>query len=61
MTGESEPQHKDHENPFLQAGCKVQDGSARLLVTGVGMKTQWGHLMATLGDSGDDETPLQVQ
>ena len=60
MTGESEPVHINPDNPFLKAGCKVQDGSARLLVTGVGMKTQWGNLMASLSESGEDETPLQV-
>ncbi|KAJ7534406.1 hypothetical protein O6H91_13G093000 [Diphasiastrum complanatum] len=61
MTGESEPQKVNHENPFLLSGTKVQDGSALMLVTGVGMNTEWGHLMAVLGEAGDDETPLQVK
>ena len=60
MTGESEALHKDPKHPFLKSGSKVQDGVGRLLVTGVGMNTQWGHLMASLSESGDDETPLQV-
>ncbi|CAI9777178.1 unnamed protein product [Fraxinus pennsylvanica] len=39
----------------------VQDGSCKMLVTTVGMRTQWGKLMATLSEGGDDETPLQVK
>ncbi|KAL0343497.1 UNVERIFIED_CONTAM: Calcium-transporting ATPase 2, plasma membrane-type [Sesamum angustifolium] len=49
------------ENPFLLSGTKVQDGSCKMLVTTVGMRTQWGKLMATLSEGGDDETPLQVK
>lgn len=62
MTGESQPQRKspDHK-PFLLSGTKVQDGSGLMLVTGVGMHTEWGHLMATLGGDDDSETPLQVR
>lgn len=61
MTGESEMLHKDEEQPFLLSGTKVQDGCGLMLVTGVGMNTEWGHLMATLGESGTEETPLQVK
>eukprot|EP00897_Mesotaenium_endlicherianum_P006363 jgi/Mesen1/5755/ME000292S04848 len=61
MTGESQPKQKDEEHPFLLSGTKVQDGGAVLLATGVGMNTEWGHLMATLSETGDDETPLQVR
>ncbi|CAH9144907.1 unnamed protein product [Cuscuta epithymum] len=32
-----------------------------MLVTTVGMRTQWGILMATISEGGDDETPLQVK
>ncbi|KAL5556802.1 hypothetical protein UlMin_039038 [Ulmus minor] len=39
----------------------VQDGSCKMMVTTVGMRTQWGKLMATLREGGDDETPLQVK
>lgn len=60
MTGESEPVKVNEESPFLLSGTKVQDGSGLMLVTGVGMNTEWGHLMATLSEGGDDETPLQV-
>ncbi|KAI4321090.1 hypothetical protein MLD38_034511 [Melastoma candidum] len=61
LTGESEPVHVHASNPFLLSGTKVQDGSCRMLVTTVGMRTQWGKLMATLSEGGDDETPLQVK
>ncbi|XP_057531642.1 calcium-transporting ATPase 10, plasma membrane-type isoform X2 [Amaranthus tricolor] len=61
LTGESEPIHVNLEHPFLLSGTKVQDGSLKMLVTTVGMRTQWGKLMATLSEEGDDETPLQVK
>ncbi|KAH0893634.1 hypothetical protein HID58_056063 [Brassica napus] len=61
LTGESEPICVNVEHPFLLSGTKVQDGSCKMLVTTVGMRTQWGKLMATLSEGGDDETPLQVK
>ncbi|XP_010417052.1 PREDICTED: putative calcium-transporting ATPase 7, plasma membrane-type [Camelina sativa] len=61
LTGESEPVMVSAQNPFLLSGTKVQDGSCKMLVTTVGMRTQWGKLMATLSEGGDDETPLQVK
>ncbi|KAG0521473.1 hypothetical protein BDA96_08G163700 [Sorghum bicolor] len=61
LTGESEPVAVNEDNPFLLSGTKVQDGSCKMLVTTVGMRTQWGKLMATLSEGGDDETPLQVK
>ncbi|KAI3713008.1 hypothetical protein L1987_71578 [Smallanthus sonchifolius] len=61
LTGESEPAMVSAENPWLMSGTKVQDGSCKMLVTIVGMRTQWGKLMATLSEGGDDETPLQVK
>ncbi|KAL6995370.1 ATF/CREB activator [Sarracenia purpurea var. burkii] len=61
LTGESEPVNVTSDNPFLLSGTKVQDGSCKMLVTTVGMRTQWGKLMATLSEGGDDETPLQVK
>lgn len=61
LTGESEPVNVNKENPFLLSGTKVQNGSCKMLVTTVGMRTQWGKLMATLTEGGDDETPLQVK
>lgn len=61
LTGESEPVNVTAAKPFLLSGTKVQDGSCKMLVTTVGMRTQWGKLMATLTEGGDDETPLQVK
>ncbi|KDP41627.1 hypothetical protein JCGZ_16034 [Jatropha curcas] len=61
LTGESEPVQVNATNPFLLSGTKVQDGACKMLVTTVGMRTQWGKLMATLSEGGDDETPLQVK
>lgn len=61
LTGESEPVMVNAENPFLLSGTKVQDGACKMMVTTVGMRTQWGKLMATLSEGGDDETPLQVK
>ncbi|CAD6205836.1 unnamed protein product [Miscanthus lutarioriparius] len=59
LTGESEPVVINEDNPFLLSGTKVLDGSCKMLVTAVGMRTQWGKLMAAITESGDDETPLQ--
>ncbi|XP_048232788.1 calcium-transporting ATPase 2, plasma membrane-type [Ricinus communis] len=61
LTGESEPVMVSSENPYMLSGTKVQDGSCKMLITTVGMRTQWGKLMATLSEGGDDETPLQVK
>ncbi|KMZ61440.1 Calcium-transporting ATPase 1 [Zostera marina] len=61
LTGEPEPVMVNSENRFLLSGTKVQDGSCKMMVTTVGMNTQWGKLMATLSEGGDDETPLQVK
>ena len=61
LTGESEPVMVIAENPFLLSGTMVQDGSCKMMVTTVGMRTLWGKLMTTLSEGGDDETPLQVK
>ncbi|TVT97813.1 hypothetical protein EJB05_05664 [Eragrostis curvula] len=61
LTGESEPVAVNEDNPFLLSGTKVLDGSCKMLVTAVGMQTQWGKLMAVITESGDNETPLQVK
>lgn len=61
LSGESEPVHINEEKPFLLSGTKVQDGQGKMLVTTVGMRTEWGKLMETLSEGGEDETPLQVK
>ncbi|KAL5220263.1 hypothetical protein ABZP36_024976 [Zizania latifolia] len=61
MTGESKTVHKDQKTPFLMSGCKVADGYGSMLVTGVGINTEWGQLMANLSEDNGEETPLQVR
>ncbi|KAJ8447578.1 hypothetical protein Cgig2_031191 [Carnegiea gigantea] len=61
MTGESKIVHKDKKAPFLLAGCKVADGFGNMLVTGVGINTEWGLLMASISEDTGEETPLQVR
>ncbi|KAK4488597.1 hypothetical protein RD792_004363 [Penstemon davidsonii] len=61
LSGESEPVNMEKNRPFLLSGTKVQDGSGKMLVTSVGMRTEWGRLMVTLSEGGEDETPLQVK
>ncbi|KAG0627468.1 hypothetical protein M758_2G203300 [Ceratodon purpureus] len=61
MTGESLPVKKDKARPFLLSGCKVQDGQGTMLVTGVGLNTEWGQVMASISVDNDEQTPLQVR
>ncbi|XP_071741724.1 putative calcium-transporting ATPase 11, plasma membrane-type [Rutidosis leptorrhynchoides] len=61
LTGETKAVHINEEKPFLLGGSKVQDGSGKMLVAAVGMRTEWGKLMETLSEEGENETPLQVK
>ncbi|CAJ1934177.1 unnamed protein product [Sphenostylis stenocarpa] len=61
LSGESEAVNIDGRKPFLLSGTTVQDGYAKMLITSVGVRTEWGRLMDTLNEGGDDETPLQVK
>ncbi|XP_010276717.1 PREDICTED: calcium-transporting ATPase 10, plasma membrane-type [Nelumbo nucifera] len=61
MTGESKIVHKDQKAPFLMSGCKVADGYGTMLVTSVGINTEWGLLMASISEDTGEETPLQVR
>ncbi|XP_027177381.1 calcium-transporting ATPase 10, plasma membrane-type-like isoform X3 [Coffea eugenioides] len=61
MTGESKIVHKDSKAPFLMSGCKVADGYGNMLVTNVGINTEWGLLMASISEDNGEETPLQVR
>ncbi|KAG8651738.1 hypothetical protein MANES_06G017700v8 [Manihot esculenta] len=61
MTGESKIVHKSSREPFLMSGCKVADGSGTMLVTSVGINTEWGLLMASISEDTGEETPLQVR
>ncbi|RWV85388.1 hypothetical protein GW17_00052824 [Ensete ventricosum] len=58
MTGESKIVNK--KAPFLMSGCKVADGYGTMLVTAVGINTEWGLLMASISEDAGEETPLQV-
>ncbi|XP_039154923.1 calcium-transporting ATPase 10, plasma membrane-type-like [Eucalyptus grandis] len=61
MTGESKIVHKDEKDPFLISGCKVVDGYGTMLVTSVGINTDWGMLMASISEDTGEEIPLQVR
>ncbi|KAL6560164.1 Calcium-transporting ATPase 8, plasma membrane-type [Orobanche hederae] len=62
MTGESKIVHKDPtRSPFLMSGCKVADGYGSMMVTSVGINTEWGLLMASISEDNGEETPLQVR
>ncbi|WOL13466.1 calcium-transporting ATPase 10, plasma membrane-type-like isoform X2 [Canna indica] len=61
MTGESKVVHKNQKAPFLMAGCKVADGYGNMLVSAVGINTEWGLLMASISEDNGEETPLQVR
>ncbi|KAK9697194.1 hypothetical protein RND81_08G020600 [Saponaria officinalis] len=61
MTGESKIVTKDTKSPFLMSGCKVADGYGTMLVTSVGVNTEWGMLMASISEDTGEETPLQVR
>ncbi|GKV26720.1 hypothetical protein SLEP1_g35968 [Rubroshorea leprosula] len=61
MTGESKIVNKDQKEPFLMSGCKVADGVGTMLVTGAGINTEWGLLMASISEDTGEETPLQVR
>ncbi|GJN19142.1 hypothetical protein PR202_gb06383 [Eleusine coracana subsp. coracana] len=61
MTGESKIVTKDQKTPFFMGGCKVADGYGTMLVTAVGLNTEWGLLMASISEDNNEETPLQVR
>ncbi|XP_057501370.1 calcium-transporting ATPase 10, plasma membrane-type-like isoform X2 [Actinidia eriantha] len=61
MTGESKIVQKGPKAPFLMSGCKVADGYGTMLVTSVGIHTEWGLLMASISEDTGEETPLQVR
>ncbi|KAM0831814.1 hypothetical protein ACQ4PT_065295 [Festuca glaucescens] len=61
MTGESKIVNKDQKSLFMMSGCKVVDGYGTMLVTAVGINTQWGMLMADISEDSGVETPLQVR
>ncbi|KAG0500185.1 hypothetical protein HPP92_000257 [Vanilla planifolia] len=61
LTGETKIVYKDQKAPFLMSGSKVVDGYGSMLVTAVGINTEWGMLMASTSEDNVEETPLQVR
>ncbi|KAJ3704608.1 hypothetical protein LUZ61_008313 [Rhynchospora tenuis] len=61
MTGEAKIVNKDQKDPFFMSGCKVADGYGTMMVTAVGLNTEWGQLMANISEDNGEETPLQVR
>jgi magnesium-transporting ATPase (P-type) len=45
MTGEAMPVKKTQDHPFMLAGCNAIDGSGRMIVTAVGVNTEWGRTL----------------
>lgn len=58
MTGETTDVSKNKDAPFLLSGCQIVRGTGRMLVTAVGVYSQWGQLYVQL-DRESDPTPLQ--
>jgi Ca2+-transporting ATPase len=62
MTGESDAVRKSAARPFLLAGTKVTEGTARMLVTSVGVSTEIGRTRVMIDEeAGDSQTPLEVK
>ncbi|KAG6475280.1 hypothetical protein ZIOFF_064498 [Zingiber officinale] len=40
------------------SGCKVADGYGNMLITTIGINTEWGLLMANISEDTGGETPL---
>eukprot|EP01027_Heterolobosea_sp_BB2_P011325 GEZU01016496.1.p1 GENE.GEZU01016496.1~~GEZU01016496.1.p1 ORF type:complete len:1059 (-),score=425.58 GEZU01016496.1:268-3444(-) len=60
MTGETDMVKKTEKAPFMLSGCQVADGNGKMLVTAVGVNSEWGQTVAKLvGDNPD--TPLQTK
>ena len=61
LTGESDPIKKSAErDPWVRCGMQVSEGSGSMLVTAVGVHSEWGRTMAlVVGEVGD--TPLQQE
>eukprot|EP00735_Rhodelphis_limneticus_P008892 TRINITY_DN2361_c0_g1::TRINITY_DN2361_c0_g1_i1::g.20875::m.20875 TRINITY_DN2361_c0_g1::TRINITY_DN2361_c0_g1_i1::g.20875 ORF type:complete len:1035 (-),score=144.87,sp/P54678/ATC1_DICDI/46.38/0.0,E1-E2_ATPase/PF00122.15/1.1e-64,Cation_ATPase_C/PF00689.16/2.6e+03,Cation_ATPase_C/PF00689.16/3e+02,Cation_ATPase_C/PF00689.16/7.1e-43,Hydrolase/PF00702.21/4.4e+03,Hydrolase/PF00702.21/7.3e-27,Hydrolase_like2/PF13246.1/2.8e-18,Hydrolase_like2/PF13246.1/1.2e+04,HAD/PF12710.2/2.9e-14,Cation_ATPase_N/PF0069 len=58
MTGESDSVKKNDKKPFMLSGCQVDGGVGTMIVTAVGVNSEWGQTLAKLQQE-PDETPLQ--
>ena len=62
MTGETDLMKKNNESPFLLSGTVVAEGYGRMLITCVGVNTEWGKTLKKIvgdEDDEDDKTPLE--
>jgi P-type E1-E2 ATPase len=59
MTGEPVAVKKEEDNPFLLSGCQVAEGCGKMIVTAVGMNSEWGKTLAKLNVEVDSQTPLE--
>ncbi|PSS01416.1 Calcium-transporting ATPase [Actinidia chinensis var. chinensis] len=61
ITEETDTIEVNHSHKFLLSGSKVVDGSARMLVTSVGVNTKWGQIMKEIACDSYEPTPLQTK
>jgi Ca2+-transporting ATPase len=60
MTGEPDAIKKSESAPFLLSGCQIAEGCGKMLVTAVGLNSEWGKTLSKLtADDDDDKTPLE--
>ncbi|KAL9656250.1 hypothetical protein ABK040_007865 [Willaertia magna] len=61
MTGETDQIKKNDEAPFLLSGTVVAEGYGRMIVTGVGVNSEWGKTLSKITEDDDDDnkTPLE--
>ncbi|KAJ3110094.1 Calcium-transporting ATPase 10, plasma membrane-type [Phlyctochytrium bullatum] len=59
LTGESIPVKKNPQAPFLFSGCQISEGTGRMLVTGVGVRSSGGQIQELLNEAQGEETVLQ--
>lgn len=60
LTGEAVDVIRDFKAPFLESGSSVREGECICIVTGVGIHTRYGRIMATLAEE-LKPTPLQLR
>jgi len=60
MTGEPDAIKKNRDAPFLLSGCQIAEGCGKMLITAVGLNSEWGKTLAKLtSDDDDEQTPLE--
>ncbi|KAH7832102.1 P-type ATPase (P-ATPase) Superfamily Protein [Monocercomonoides exilis] len=62
MTGDSDLIPKDVlDSPFLFCGCTIQTGYGKMVVTAVGMKTQFGIVKKSIMEQSQERKPTALQ